>query len=192
MDVGCHSGGLLELLREQFQPKDLIGIEPLGAARAAAQRRLEGAGSTASILDETGWTAVADGQVDLLTSHEVLYLEPDLLSFMTRVRRVLAADGLALLVLGCHAENPLWAMWKPALLAAGHAVYDHHPFDILDAAARAGLRAAVQPLRRSGWITYDPRNAAFRYSDLTTMLEHHYRHKLLFRLEIADELTDAA
>lgn len=192
LDVGCHAGGLLELLGRRFQPEELIGVEPLGAARALAAERLDGLPSRVTLLDPAEWSQIEPAQVDLLTSHEVLYLEADLPGFMGRVRRVLAPDGLALLVLGCHAANPLWRAWMPALREAGHAIYDHHPFDILAAASEAGLRAALQPLRRSGWITYDPGTAAFRYPDLATMLEHHYRHKLLFRLEIADEPSDAA
>ena len=87
------------------------------------------------------------GTIDLVTSHEVLYLEPDVPGFMRKVHRVLALDGHAYVVLGCHAENPLWHAWKSRLTAAGRTVYDHVPLDIMEAASAAGLSASVQPLR---------------------------------------------
>jgi hypothetical protein len=125
--------------------------------------------------------------MDLITAHEMLYLEHDLKAFMERIGRVLSADGSAYLVLGSHAENPLWPLWKPAIVAAGHAVYDHLPLDIMAAASACQLLPSVQPLRTFGWETYDANDATFRYPDVQTMMDHHYRHKLLFRLRVADE-----
>ena len=139
-----------------------------------------------TLLDQSQWDQVPTGAIDLVTSHEVLYLEPDVPGFMREVRRVLAVDGRAYVVLGCHAENPLWHAWKSRLTAAGRTVYDHVPVDIMGAASAAGLSASVQPLRRVGWITYDPRRAEFPYPDVRTMFDHHYRHKLVFRLRVAD------
>jgi hypothetical protein len=101
---------------------------------------------------------------------------------MARVARVLAPDGAAYIVLGCHAENPVWQSWKPAIEAMGITVHDRRPFDILAAAGKAGLQAVVQPLRRSGWVSYDPRQPEFRYADIEALFDHQYRHKLLFRL----------
>ena len=38
LDVGCHTGGLIEALSRRFAPAELYGIEPLAAARLAASR----------------------------------------------------------------------------------------------------------------------------------------------------------
>ncbi len=187
LDIGCHTGGLLHQLSRRFNPVDLLGIEPLAAARLDASQRLEGAAATVRILDVSEWDRIPPGGVDLITSHEVLYLEPDVRGFMERIRRALAPGGAAYLVLGCHTENPLWPTWKRPLIAAGHRVYDHAPIDIMKAASSAGLLPSVQPLRRWGWITYDPLRAEFPYPDVRTMLDHHYRYKLIFRLRIADD-----
>lgn len=186
LDVGCHTGGLLQALNDRFTPEQLIGIEPLALARLAALQRLGSGTAKVMLLDASDWDRIPAGAVDLTTSHEVLYLEPDVLDFMRRVRRVLASTGVAYVVLGCHSENPLWQTWKIELLAAGHHVYDHNPLEIMEAASSAGLLPSVQPLRRSGWVTYDPLHAEFRYPDLKTMFDHHYRHKLIFRLRIAE------
>ena len=115
--------------------------------------------------------------------------KPDVCGFMQRVRRVLASEGGAYVVLGCHSENPLWQTWRKALISAGRHVYDHMPIEIMEAASSAGLLPSVQPLRRSGWVTYDPLRAEFRYPDVQTMFDHHYRYKLIFRLRVADDGT---
>lgn len=187
LDVGCHTGGLLEALSRRFAPTELFGIEPIALARSAASRRLAGATATVKLLDTSEWDCVPAGGVDLVVSHEMLYLEPDLPDFMERVCRVLAADGVSYLVLGCHTENPLWPTWKAPLVSSGHSVYDYAPLEIMEAAAAVGLVPSVQPLRRSGWVTYDPLRAEFRYPTVRAMLEHHYLHKLLFRLELDDD-----
>jgi len=192
LDVGCHTGGLLLAMSSRFAPTDLVGIEPLPAARIAASQRLNGATANVRLLDVSEWGRIPADTVDLITCHEVLYLESDLCEFMRRLRRVLKYDGVAYVVLGCHSENPLWKTWKTSLVAAGHRVYDHKPLEIMEAAAAAGLLPSVQPLRCSGWITYDPLRAEFRYPDVRTMLEHHYRYKLIFRLGVADDTTTAS
>jgi SAM-dependent methyltransferase len=185
LDIGCHTGELLLKLDRRFAPKELFGIEPLATARQIASERLICVASKTRLLDTSEWDQVPTDGIDLVSSHEVLYLVPNLQDFMKRIRRVLARKGLAYLVLGCHSENPLWPTWKQRLLTAGQVVYDHAPIQIMEAASEAGLLAAVQPLRRSGWVTYDPLKAEFQYPDVQTMLDHHYRHKLLFRLQIA-------
>ena len=186
LDIGCHSGGLLDALTRRFAPAQIFGIEPLPWARAATSRRLDSVDAAVTLLDPSQWERVPTGELELVTSHEVLYLEYDVLDFMRRVRRVLSLDGRGYVVLGCHAENPLWNVWKSRLKAAGRTVFDHLPLDILEAAFAAGLTASVQPLRRAGWITYDPRQAEFPYPDARTMFDHHYRHKLVFCLRVAD------
>lgn len=192
LDVGCHTGGLLQQLGKRFSPVELIGIEPITKARATAHERLKGHASAVHLFGLDGWEQIAAHSVDLLVCHEVLYLEPDLDNFMARVRRILTLDGAAFVVLGCHSENPLWAIWRIQLLAEGIAVHDHKPIDIMAAASAAGLLAAVQPLRRSGWVSYDPPNAVFSYPDVQTMFDHHYRHKLIFRLRSDDELPTSS
>ena len=190
LDIGCHTGGLLLALDRRFHPDELLGIEPIAAARAAASQLLEDArAARVEILDVAEWDRVPSGRVDLVVSHETLYLEPDVPGFMERLRRVLASRGVAYVVLGCHAENPLWQTWKASMIEAGHRVYDHEPVEIMEAAARADLLPSVQPLRRSGWVTYDPLRADYHYPSVVAMLEHHYRHKLIFRLTPRDDAT---
>jgi hypothetical protein len=82
--------------------------------------------------------------------------------------------------MGCHTENPLWPAWRPILEEQGLPVYDHSPLSILEQAERAGLSTAVQPLRTQGWVLLEPSRMRFPVASLTSLLDHHYRHKLLF------------
>jgi SAM-dependent methyltransferase len=182
LDIGCHRGGLLELLARHFQPARLLGLEPLAGARAQARFRLKGKAPEVQIMDVSRWSAVPTAGVDLATVHEVLHLVRDLEELMGSLSRVVRPGGWAFLVFGCHTENPLWQRWKLQLSALGHKVFDHSPIEILSVASAAGFHTSVRPLRRDGWVIYDPLTADFRYSSIAEMLDHQYRHKLLFRL----------
>lgn len=182
LDIGSHHGGLLALLARYFQPQQLIGLEPLAAARQRAMFRLKGKAATVHILDPAQWPSLPAASVDLATCHEVLHLVSNLDRFLRELFRVLSPGARAFIVLGCHAENPVWTRWKHQLSALGHDVFDHLPLDILRRASRAGFHTSVQPLRRDGWIIYDPEVATYTFSSAREMLDHQYRHKLLFRL----------
>lgn len=181
LDIGCHHGGLLARLADLWKPRRAWGIEPLESARARTTARLHDRVPDVHVLDVVEWPRVPATGFDLITCHEVLYLVADLSAFMTNIHRALSRGGRAYVVLGCHAENPVWAHWKPLLAARGHQVHDHRPMDILAAGAAAGLSPALRPLRPSGWITHDPRHGEFTFPSASAMLDHHFKHKLLFR-----------
>jgi SAM-dependent methyltransferase len=183
LDVGCHQGGLLLLLSRQIKCSQLWGIEPIAPARAIASHRLLDAGLEPVLLDVDQWCAIPSAGVDLIVCHEVLYLVSDLKRLMDDFRRVLRPGAAAYVVLGCHGENPVWEDWSRSLAEEGHATYTYKPLEIMAAASDAKLSPSVRPLRRDGWINYDPTVAQFKFSNLATMLDHHYRHKLLFRLQ---------
>ncbi|WP_434046479.1 MULTISPECIES: class I SAM-dependent methyltransferase [Sorangium] len=181
LDIGCHYGGLLGRLAAVWKPRRLWGIEPMVPARRRATARLSGLAPDVRILDAAEWPSVSEASFELITCHEVLYLEPDLRAFMANVHRALTPSGRAYIVLGCHVENPVWAHWRPWLEALGHQVYDHRPMDILGAGAAFGLLPSVRPLRRTGWVTHDPLRSEFTFPSVGAMLDHHFKHKLLFR-----------
>lgn len=179
----------MELLARHFQPERLFGLEPLAGARERARFRLKGNAAEVQILDSARWPIVPSRGIDLAVAHEVLHLIADLSSFMTSLARVVRPGGRAFLVLGCHTENPLWGRWKQQLLDLGHEVFDHSPLDILRQASSAGFHTSVRPLRRDGWVIYDPLSAEFQYASVAEMLDHQYRHKLLFRLVRREEAS---
>lgn len=179
LDVGCHRGGFLERVVARWKLRTVYGIEPVAGLRTAAAARLSRV-AEALILDADGWEQIPDDAVPLITAQEMLYLVGDLDGAMRRIGRVLRPGGAAYLTLGSHTENPLWPRWRQILGSMGLEVFDHSPLDILRAGEAAGLNPAVRPLRTDGWITYRPSAARFPVPSVTALIDHHFRHKLLF------------
>lgn len=182
LDVGCHRGGMLELFAQQLHPERIVGIEPIAAARRHALMRLRTRAPDVQILDTTDWHRVSAASVDIALSHEMLYLIADIPMLMNHLAHVLRPGGRAFVVFGCHTENPLWARWKQEIAKFGHETFDHSPLDVLRCAAAAGMHTSVRPLRRDGWVIHDPMTATDTYATVSEMFDHHYRHKLCFRL----------
>lgn len=185
LDVGCHRGGLLERVCRRWKPRSVYGIEPLDSARGAASKRLVHIAPAVRIVSPSDWDVVPAAGIHVLTCHEVLYLVDDLDRFLGHVRRVLSPHGAAYIVHGCHPESPVWSEWSVMMKDGGIAVHEHAPLDVLSAASRAGLSASIRPLRRDGWVRYDPTRATYRYPSVDALFEHHFRQKLLIRLVVA-------
>ena len=181
LDVGCHHGGLLAQLASALRPKHLTGIEPVSRSRERALFRLRTLAPSVAILPPERWSELPTASVDLVTCHEVLHLVEDLPGLFGKIAHVLSATGSAYIVVGCHTENPVWEAWSAQLRESGQTVFNRTPFDILRAGIAAGMHGALRPLRRDGWIIYDPDNASFKYPSATNLLDHQYLHKLLFR-----------
>jgi SAM-dependent methyltransferase len=184
LDVGCHRGGLLELAVDRFKPASVIGIEPLKQARDAAKQKLGIFQVRVRVLSEKEWSRIPDASIDLLLSHEVLPFFDDLQFISEQMGRVLKPGAFAYIVSGCHTENPLWPRWKEELQAQGHRVYDHAPLDLMKAVSITGFSPSVRPLREHGWTHYNPvEQDAFEYPSVGTLLDHQFKHKLLFRFQ---------
>lgn len=183
VDVGCHRGGFLYRAAAHWKCDHVFGIEPLEAARTMAERRLEMAGIGAMLLPPESWNLIPRDAADLVVGQEVLYLIDDLEPFFAHVARVLRPRRRAYFTLGSHTDNPLWPEWSAILRGMGVAVHDRAPLDIMRTAEAAGLRPAVRPLRRDGWIIHAPLQARFPVPNVAALCDHHYKHKLLFRFE---------
>ncbi|OOE63750.1 MULTISPECIES: class I SAM-dependent methyltransferase [Salinivibrio] len=184
LDIGCHQGGLLSLSREKFKAMHLIGVEPMKTARDIAQARLQREGASAKILRENEWQKIVDQSVDLVLSHEVLPFIQDLNQFAANIQRVLKPHAFAYVVLGCHLENPLWPIWREELHNQGHTTFDHTPIALMKAAGEQGLSPSVRTLRDQGWAHYNPlEESAFSYPSVEALLDHQFKHKLLFRFQ---------
>ena len=181
LDLGCHHGGLLEQLAIEFKPQSLTGIEPSAHCRERALFRLRKLALKLSILSPERWNEVLTGSINLLTCHEVLHLVEDISELFYQISRILQKQGTVFIVAGCHMENPLWHQWSAQLRDQEQIVYDRTPFDILRAGYNAGLSGAIRPLRRDGWVIYNPDHSTFKYSSAEELFDHQYRHKILFR-----------
>jgi SAM-dependent methyltransferase len=182
LDIGCHRGGLLARISELWGPDELLGIEPIATARSRARLRLGGLAPNVQLYGPEDWGKVPAGAVDLVVCHEVLFLIPDLNELVGNLARVLAPGGRAYIATGCHAENPVWPTWQRALEAEGRRTFSHSPMTVLALGSSHGLLASVRPLRESGWATHDPADRAFTFPTVAALLDHQFRHKLLFRL----------
>jgi len=180
LDIGCDHGGMLARFAGALHPEHLIGIEPSTPARERARFRLRDFRNV-RLIDPDQWGDIATGSVDLVTCHEVLHLVDDDSQLFDQIARTLSPQGSAYIVAGCHTENPLWARWRQHLIDEGAMVFDREPFAILRSGQKAGLKGALRPLRRDGWVIYDPDQATYRYNTTRELFDHHYRHKILFR-----------
>ena len=181
LDIGCHSGGLLQRLATVFRPRQLVGIEPAEYPRERALFRLRTLAPVVTILSPERWADIPAASMDIVTCHEVLHLVENLEILFEEIERVLRPDGFAFVVAGCHTESPVWADWSAKLRASGQTVFDRKPFDILGAGIAAGLYGALRPLRRDGWIIYDPDAAVLKYDSVNEILDYQYRSKIIFR-----------
>ncbi|MRG73937.1 methyltransferase domain-containing protein [Alphaproteobacteria bacterium HT1-32] len=183
VDIGCHRGGFLYRAAMHWQCDHVFGIEPLVVPRQMAVSRLEAAGIPATVLHPEFWNVIPKHSADIITCQEVLYLIEDLDELFGHIARVLRPRRRAYFTLGCHTENPLWPDWRSRLINMGQRVFDHAPLYIMQRAEAAGMRTAVRPLRRDGWIIHSPSTTTFPVPSIHTLCEHQYRHKLLFRFD---------
>ena len=181
LDIGCHNGGLLLKLATVFGPRHLAGIEPVKHSRERASFRLRTRVPRVTILSPERWADIPTASMDIVTCHEVLHLVEDLQLLFGEIERVLRPDGFAFVVAGCHSESPVWEDWSAKLRTSGQTVFDRKPFDILGAGITAGLYGTLRPLRRDGWIIYNPDAAILKYDSISEMFDYQYRSKIIFR-----------
>lgn len=158
LDWGCHSGGLLEHMTDEFgsRIRKATGVDPDHDAMAEARTRLKD-------LQEKDFCPnlinVPDKSIDVFVSHEVLYLVK-LQWFLKELKRVLRPEGAAFVALGSHGENVAWMRWHETLASKyGHVSYVHYPLDILEQGNTAGFHMEFQRLWRAGYpemLRYSP------------------------------------
>jgi SAM-dependent methyltransferase len=143
LDIGCHRGGLLSCFSRGFVPwsryiKNFYGVEPIKAARRDAERYFSRHFRKSAFFQEI--QEVPNKSVDVVISHEVLYLIPNLPAWMRELRRIMRPDGGAFIALGSHGENTAWLRWRHRLRELyGHEFFEYMPMEILDMGVEAGF-----------------------------------------------------
>ncbi|MDM7914625.1 MAG: class I SAM-dependent methyltransferase [Candidatus Eisenbacteria bacterium] len=130
LDFGCSGGGLLRLLFER-QTEGAIPEIALAAGidvdepamRTVLARAAGRPPRDLPIVFTTGRLAAFPEQFDLVVSHEVVYLLPDLRETFAEIRAALRDQGHFCFTTGCHTDNPLFARWRRSLEAEGVAVH---------------------------------------------------------------------
>ncbi len=149
LDIGCHTGGLLELLDKKFSRRlhegsrvaSLSGVEPIEHARDEAKKRISYATFYSHI------EKVPTQSIDLVIGNEFLYLEEDLCHWARQLQRILRPEGGAFISLGSHSENTAWLRWRGQLQRQyGHASYVHEPMNILQTGVEVGFDMEIHRL----------------------------------------------
>jgi len=175
LDIGSHTGGLLSMFLlslDRGNVKSLAGVEPILEARKTSGHRLENSSFFGTIEE------VPSQSVDIVVSHETIYLVPDLPGWMQELKRILRPTGGAFIALGSHGENDAWLRWKYRLEELyDHKSFEYQPMEILEMGHAAGFDMELSRLfpepRRSmrysppedGWGEFNSAEEALGHRD---------------------------
>ena len=158
LDVGCGHGLFGNLLALASPAREIEGVDPM-ASKIAVARRV--AGALPNVHYHVGSADDVDGQYDVVTILDVLYLlpPPAKLDLLRRCRALLAPRGL--LLLKTNDTRPrwkyLWTRTEERLmtglgLTQGQGLYFYSAAQNRALLAAAGFRARA--LRLDNWLPY--------------------------------------
>ncbi len=145
LDFGCGNGEMLAYLMRgdgrgwEGCPLELgVGIDrpSLAPVLAGAATRL---GSRLPVLFSCAPPGAFPGQFDLVISHEVVYLLPDLEKTFRGLFASLRTGGTIHLATGCHRENALYRRWRREFARLGVQTHIYGVVDLTRALAEAGF-----------------------------------------------------
>ena len=177
LDIGCNQGGFLRLLYDTRPVAQGTGVD---LARDRVAMANDAIGDRPLNYLATAELSEAGSGFDLAFSHEVVYLIDDLAEHAQQVSSVLKPGGCYDAVTCCHADNPLYATWRPMIENMSNIpVPDHSVSDIAAAFRGAGLDVSVSRFLASSFIPMES-PGTFMPTD-TDRLETYTRWKLCFR-----------
>jgi ubiquinone/menaquinone biosynthesis C-methylase UbiE len=104
LDLGCGNGPLLEEINARYADARLFGLDLSEEELIRARSRLP---QDATLVEGRAEAMpFADGSFDVVTSHMVMMLLPDLNAALLEVRRVLAPDGEFVFLLSRPPDDP--------------------------------------------------------------------------------------
>ncbi|MFN8176849.1 MAG: methyltransferase domain-containing protein [bacterium] len=143
MDLGCNRGGLLAVLAGGYekmwsgvQPGLAVGVEIDTAPMRALLRAVP---PRSDVLFTTAGPRSFPGQFDLVLSHEVVYLLPDLTEVFADLHEALVDGGYVCITTGGHVENPLYERWRSALTRSGVRAQPYRETDYEESLRGAGF-----------------------------------------------------
>ena len=177
LDIGCNQGGFLRMLYDQRPFVSGVGID-LAQDRVALANAAKGDRP----VEYVATTNLQDigGGFDLAFSHEVIYLIGDLEAHATQVAATLKPGGHYDAITCCHADNPLWARWRPKIAEFSNiSVPNHTVADIASAFRKAGFDVSISRFLANSYIPTEAPTDYFA-TDLERV-ETYARWKLCFR-----------
>lgn len=162
LDFGCNRGGFLRRLYQQKPFARAVGVDIAHDAVADAARL---AGSTPVVYATPDALTAEAGSFDVVFSHEVVYLLPDLAAHAADIHRWLKHGGVYYMAIGEYAENPLWPRWKE--IVSAFSPVPPQTYSLQDMASvfhRAGFTVGVTRLDCRGFFDYDPTEMRYLHS----------------------------
>jgi SAM-dependent methyltransferase len=167
LDAGCNRGGFLRLVADGHGIAAGFGYDPAGGAVEDARRLT---GDRPLLFERADSVPEAWTDMDVVFSHEVLYLLSDLASHAAAIHRSLRPGGVYFAVMGVHSGSPLMAEWHAAKRYELRLPPLYDIDDVIATFRRAGFDASVarlaigfvpvssSRLREAGraldWLTY--------------------------------------
>lgn len=177
LDYGCNQGGFLRMLhdRHPFQSATGIDIARESVARAEllkGQRPIE---------YRVGDSAGSLGKVfDMVFSHEVLYLLPDVAAHARDIKAALRPGGAYVAATGCHKDSAVWPRWRKVIAETSSIpIYDHSLDSVARAFSEAGFNVGVRPLDLDAFMPVTVGSEYF--PKVVDQLRYYSQDKVLFR-----------
>jgi SAM-dependent methyltransferase len=176
LDFGCSQGGMLRQLYKSKPFARGVGFDKeKGSIDDANKNKGE---LPLEFYAGSDLSRFGQGEFDLVLSHEVIYLLPDLDDHALQIKRVIKAGSAYYAAIGCHEGNPLWPQWR-----SNPPQHPNLPSYSLQAVAaafrRANLEVSIRAFRFDDFLPL-PADDAW-YPGPGEKLEYYYSHKCLFR-----------
>lgn len=179
LDFGCNQGGFLRYLYQQRPFAKAVGMDLAAQTVASANARI----SVEPIrYIVSGNPADAQEKFDIIFSHEVVYLLPDLAQHAHDIADALNDGGVYYIALGAHTDNPMWPRWHKLISAFSPVPPQNYSVeDIARSFHENGFIATAQKMPCTGFLQYKP-NATY-YNTFYEKLTYYIDNFVLFRMQ---------
>ncbi len=188
LDFGCARGAFLDTLYQMKPFASGIGVDISEDAILAARSKVHAFPN--QFLLGSG-DSIANHQIHVAFSFEVLWLLRDLQEHARYMNRVIAPGGVYYAATGCHTDHPRWKEWcniisKDSTLAPAN----HSPEDFVRAFSAEGFTVTARQLCHRDFI---PVLAYPEYFPTVLDTIRYYSQEIIvFRFEKSAELENLA
>lgn len=179
LDFGCNRGGFLKNLYQEKPYHHAVGVDIAEDSIAFANANKE---NVPCRYDHISYIKNMDNAFDIVFSHEVIYLLPDLKLHAQDIHRVLKNNGVYYLAIGEYEENELWPRWKSVIETFSPVPPQTYSLkDIATCFHDVGFDVSVRRLICDGFFNYDPSDTKYIKTP-TELINFMTRDMILFRL----------